>query len=166
MGGEEYYASGSAQYAVIQDHGGAEWSGLVVFGYDGVLDNLGRGDSVVITGTVTEYYGLTEITNPSIDFNEPGHAVPEPSAITTASLSQEQWEGVLAGIANLTVVNPDMGNGEFSVSDGSGDCIVDDMGIYGFTVSQGQQFASMTGVVWYSYSNFKLEPRNLDDIAE
>jgi len=40
------------------------------------------------------------------------------------------------------------------------------MGIYGFTVAQGQTFESMIGVVWYSFGSFKLEPRNLDDIAE
>lgn len=166
VGGDEYYASGSAQYAVIQDAGGAEWSGLVIYGYDGVLDDLSRGDSVVITGTVVEFNGLTEITYPSVDFREPGHPVPEPRALTTASLSQEKWEGVLAIISDLTVVNPDLGYGEFSVTDGSGSCVVDDMGIYGFTVTQGQTFETMIGVVWYSYSSFKLEPRNLGDITE
>ncbi len=166
VGGNEYYASGSAQYAVIQDADGAEWSGLVIYGYDGVLDGLSRGDSVVITGTVAEFNGLTEIIYPSVDFDEPGHPVPEPQAIATGSLSQEKWEGVLAVISDLAVVNPDLGYGEFSVTDGSGSCVIDDMGIYGFTVTQGQTFESMMGVVWYSYSSFKLEPRNLEDITE
>lgn len=166
VGGSEYYSAGSSQYAVIQDKGGTEWSGLVIFGYDGVLDQLARGDSVVIAGTVAEYYGLTEITNPSVVFRQPGHPVPQPQSIATGSLSQEKWEGVLVRMADLTVVNPDLGYGEFSVTDGTGACVVDDMGIYGFTVSQGQQFSSMTGVVWYSFSSFKLEPRNLDDIQD
>lgn len=166
VGGKEYYAAGSSQYAVIQDKGGTEWSGLVIFGYDGVLDQLVRGDSVVISGTVVEYYGLTEITGPNVVFRQPGHQVPQPQLLTTASLSQEKWEGVLARVSDVAVVNPDLGYGEFSVTDGSGPCVVDDMGIYGFTVAQGQQFSAITGVVWYSFSNFKLEPRNLDDIQD
>lgn len=166
VGGDEYYASGSAQYAVIQDADGSEWSGLAIYGYDGVLDELSRGDSVVITGTVAEFNGLTEITYPTVDLREPGHPVPEPANLSTGSLSQEKWEGVLAVITDLTVDNPDLGYGEFSVTDGSGSCVIDDMGIYGFTVTQGQLFESMTGVVWYSFSSFKLEPRNLDDITE
>jgi len=143
-----------------------EWSGLVIYGYDGVLDDLSRGDSVVVTGTVAEFNGLTEITYPSVDFREPGHPVPEPRALATGTLSQEKWESVLAVITDLTVVNPDLGYGEFSVTDGSGTCVIDDMGIYGFTVAQGQTFESMIGVVWYAFGSFKLEPRNLDDIAE
>jgi hypothetical protein len=42
VGGDEYYAPGGSQYAVIQDQDGGEWSGLVIFGYDGVLDDLAR----------------------------------------------------------------------------------------------------------------------------
>ena len=166
VGGDEYYAPGGSQYAVIQDQDGGEWSGLVIFGYDGVLDDLARGDSVVISGEVEEYYGFTEITGPEVVLRDPGHPVPQPRPIATGDLSQEKWEGVLCEISDLEVVDPDLGYGEFMVDDGSGECVVDDLGIYGFTVSQGQQFSSMIGVVWYSFSAFKLEPRNLDDITE
>ncbi len=166
VGSKEYYSPGSSQYAVIQDQGGGEWSGLVIFGYDGVLDDLTRGDSVVIHGKVQEYYGLTELTNPEVLVRSPGHSVPQPRSITTGDLSQEKWEGVLCRLNDVEVTNPDLGYGEFAVDDGSGACVVDDLGIYGFTVSQGQKFASMVGVVWYSFGNFKLEPRNLEDITE
>jgi predicted extracellular nuclease len=166
VGGNEYYASGGSQYAVIQDQGGAEWSGLVIFGYDGVLDDLARGDSVVISGEVEEYYGLTEITGPEVVLRDPGHPVPQPSSISTGDLSQEKWEGVLCRVSDVEVADPDLGYGEFTVDDGSGECVVDDLGIYGFTVGQGQQFSSIVGAVWYSFSSFKLEPRDLDDITE
>jgi predicted extracellular nuclease len=164
----EYYAgsSGTAQYAVIQDKGGSEWSGLVLYGYDGVMNSLARGDSVVVSGYVDEYYGLTELVVQSVDFRDPGHEVPQATLVTTGSASQEKWEGVLVKVEDVTVTDPDLGYGEWNVDDGSGNCRVDDLGLpYGFSVSQGDTYSSITGVLFYSYSNYKIEPRNTDDLV-
>ena len=43
-GGDEFYAgTGTAQYAAIEDATGGEWSGLILYGYDGILTGLVRG---------------------------------------------------------------------------------------------------------------------------
>ncbi len=176
VGGGEYYAgSGTAQYAVIQDAGGGEWSGLVLYGYDGVLTPLQRGDSVVVSGYVTEYQGpssdpweltLTELVVQSVDFDEPGHTVPDPEVITTMEINEEKWEGVFAAVQNVTVTDPDPGYGEWIVDDGSGEGRIDDMGTYGFSVSQGDTFSEIIGVVFYGFDHYKLEPRDENDITE
>jgi len=167
VGGDEYYAgSGSAQYAVIEDAAGGEWSGVVLYGYDGVLDNLERGDSIVVSGYVNEFNGLTEVNVNSVDFDEAGHSIPTPQQLSTSNIALEKWEGVFVKVSDVTVTNPDLGHGEWSIDDGSGDARIDDMGIHGYTVSLGDDFSEIIGVVFYGFDNYKLEPRNLDDITE
>lgn len=168
VGGDEYYAgSGTAQYAAIQDASGTEWSGLVLYGYDGVLTPLQRGDSVVVSGYVSEYYGLTEVVVQSVDIDEPGYTVPSASSVTTSEMaSSEKWEGVLCALDNVTVTSDPNEYGEFYVTDGSGDAMVDDMGIYGFSTSTGDTYQEMVGVVFYSYGEYRLEPRDENDITE
>ena len=158
---------------MIEDPAGGEWSGVLLYGYDGVLDNLERGDSVVVSGYVSEFdmNGLwpstvTEVVVSSVDFDEAGHTIPAPVSLTTGDMSQEKWEGVLCTLSNVTVTNEDMGHGDWLVDDGTGDAMVDDMGIYGYSVSLGDSFSEIIGVVLYSYENFKIEPRNESDLTE
>lgn len=166
-GGEYYAGTGTAQYAVIQDVGGTEWSGVVLYGYDGVLTPLERGDSVVVSGYVNEYYDLTEVVVQSVDFDEAGHTIPSPSPVSTADMaSEEAWEGVLVALSDVSVTSDPSEYGEFYVDDGSGDALVDDMGIYGFSTSIGDTFSEMIGVVFYGYGEYKLEPRDENDITE
>ena len=51
---------GSAFY--IGDPGGGPWSGLYVF-HGNTSNRVELGDMVLLTGTVTEYFNLTELTN-------------------------------------------------------------------------------------------------------
>jgi predicted extracellular nuclease len=175
VGGGEYYATGTAQYAVIEDATGGEWSGLVLYGYEGILTPLERGDLVVVSGYVSEYQGptsdpwedtITEVVVQSVDFDEAGHAIPEPELIATSDVSQEKWEGVLVKVEDVTVTDDDLGHGEWFVDDGSGDGRIDDMGTYGFSVSIGDTFSEIIGVVFYGFDYFKIEPRNESDIIE
>ena len=167
VGGDEYYAgTGTAQYAVIEDATGGEWSGLVIYGYDGILDSIERGDSVVVSGYVSEYYGLTEVVVNSVDFDDPGHTIPAPQEINTSDVTEEKWEGVLVSVKDVTVTNADLGNGEWAVEDGTGEARIDDMGTYGYSVTVGDTFTEIIGVAFYTYDNYKIEPRNESDITE
>ncbi|MCC6871776.1 MAG: hypothetical protein IT351_05285 [Candidatus Fermentibacter sp.] len=166
VAGGEYYSS-SQGYSVIEDAGGGPWSGLVLFDSD-VL-SFARGDSVVVTGTVQEYYGMTElsyITDARIISS--GHPLPAPQDLTTGALmtsaDPEEWEGVLVRVQNVTVSNDSLGYGQWSVTDGSGDCIVDDLGDYTYEPYTGDSIQSIIGVCFYSFSEFKMEPRDDADI--
>ncbi len=168
VGGDEYYSSSQA-YSVLQDAGGGQWSGLVL--YDSDVAGFARGDSVTVTGTVQEYYGLTEIGYiTSTVIHETGHALPGAEVLSTSALSTssapEQWEGVLVMVQGLTVASDSLGYGEWSVTDGSGACRIDDMGDYTYDPQTGSTLASITGVLFFGFDEFKIEPRDDADIVE
>lgn len=163
----ESYAFGSTYY--VQDAPGA-WNGILV--YDPGNDNA-EGDSVTITGTVDEYYGVTEIADvTSFEIHSHFAVLPEPAVVTTGMIatgsdSAEAYEGVLVQIAGaITVTNDDLGNGEWEIDDGSGPCRVDDAADYYYYPEVGDELACITGVLHYSYNDFKLEPRLTRDIVE
>lgn len=128
-GGTELYSSDGI-YAVLSDPAGGPWSGLVLYGDS--VESLVRGDSIAITGTVQEYYGTTELSFPSsIEILGSDADLPAPSAVATDDLTEaggaEEWEAVLVEISDAVVIS--VGSyGQFDVDDGSGECIVDDMG--------------------------------------
>ncbi|MBP1913042.1 DNRLRE domain-containing protein [Thermococcus stetteri] len=146
----------------IQD-GTGPWSGIYV--YLGSTPSVNIGDLVQVTGTVKEYYGFTEITDVT-KLTKLGTAeVPAPVVLKTGEVAQEQWESVLVKVEDVTVTNPDLGDGEWEIDDGSGPLIVDDL-MYKYNAMEGQRLKYVTGIVYYSYGNFKIEPRSADDISE
>lgn len=148
-------------------NGTGPWTGIYV--YTGSAPSVQVGDLVEVRGYVKEYYGLTEISvNPTYgDYVKVlGTApVPEPVILPTGNVSQEQWESVLVKVVGVTVVDPDLGYGEWLVDDGSGPVRIDDL-IYRYTPEYGQKFDYIIGPVYYSYGNFKIEPRGPEDIKE
>lgn len=145
----------------IQDSTGP-WSGLFLYEPDGFLN---VGDLVEVTGQVSEYYGLTEIANGEATVLSSGNPLPAPEALSTGNVSQEQWESVLVRVENAVVTNPNLGYGEWLVDDGSGGARVDDLGDYTYTPSAGDLLDFVQGPLYYSYGNFKIEPRDDGDIG-
>lgn len=175
--GVSEYSTGTdhsqGQYAVIQDVGGGEWSGLVLFSSEGILRDVERGDSVVVFGHVIEYdmqgnweESLTEVVVQSVLYRDAGHGIPAACTLSTSEVALEGWEGVLVSVMNTTVTNSNLGYNELYIDDGSGEARMDDMGIRGFSVSNGDHFARVTGVVFYSFGNYKIEPRDESDIIK
>lgn len=142
----------------IQD-GQGEWSGVYVYS----PNNVSRGDEVIITGQVTEYYELTEINNVT-DFQlvSSGNTLPEPEILGTWDLNDESWEGVLVKVEEAICTNTNLGYGEWELNDGSGPCRVDDLGI-AFSPDLGISYA-VTGPLNFSFDDYKIEPRDENDI--
>ncbi|USS40359.1 hypothetical protein NF865_08565 [Thermococcus aggregans] len=153
----------------IQD-GTGPWSGVYVYLADYSMPaNLTIGSYVEVKGYVKEFYGLTEL---SVDKDYGNYVsvigtapLPDPVTLPTGNVSQEQWEGVLVKVENIIVTDENLGYGEWEVDDGSGPLRVDDL-IYRYYPSRGQKLEYVVGVVYYSFGNFKLEPRSADDIKE
>lgn len=144
----------------IQDGNGA-WNGIYVY-EDGYT--LALGDSVEVTGTVQEYFGLTEIgfvTNVTVVNS--GNAQPTPAVVTTLAAAEEQYESVLVQVTNATCTNADAGFGQWTVNDGSGDRLIDDQ-IYSYTPTLNNVYA-VTGVTMLSFSEVKIYPRISADIT-
>ncbi len=164
-GGDElYYSAGPV--AVLSDPDGGPWTGLVLYGDD--ITSLARGDSILITGTVQEYYGLTELGNiSSVEIVSTGNEVPPATAVSTGDISNstdpEQYESVLCTISDA-IVTEVQGYGQFLADDGSGECIVDDMGTYSYSPAVGDTIITGTGILWYSWDEWKLEPRDDNDL--
>lgn len=139
----------------IQDGTGG-FSGIWVEGSGVVL-----GDEVDVTGTVTESFGLTIITSSSAAVLTSGNPLPAAEALATNDINQEQWEGVLL-LVFAPVSNSDLGFGEWVVDDGSGPAYIDDLGIALTPVDLGITY-EVTGPNYYSFGNWKIEPRDLND---
>jgi hypothetical protein len=154
------------------------WSGIWV--YNNVFPAPKKGDWVRVTGTVQENYNVTRIANlTELTVVTPNYGVFEPikvqvKDICTGAPLAEAYEDVLVSIENLTVVNPfpdgSSGNfGEYTVSDGTGSIRVDDAftaynGNLDSSIWLGDQFDKIIGFQYYSFNNYKLLPRNYDDI--
>ena len=151
-------------------NGTGPWNGVYVYLADYSMPNdLTIGSYVEVKGYVKEYYGLTEL---SVDKDYGNYVsvlgtatVPDPVVLPTSEVSREQWEGVLVKVENVVVTKEANKYGEWYVDDGSGSLMVDDL-IYGYYPSKGQKLDYIIGVLYYSFGNFKLEPRNAGDIKE
>ena len=185
------YGTTSFLRSYIQD-GTGPWSGIE-FSFGGSLGtellSLKRGDLVTLTGTVQESFGVTVINNVTaynvISSNNP---LPDPQIITTGEMGllgdgeveKEKWESVLVEYdnVNITSTNADGGSnfGEILVNDGTGDTRVeleDGSNSYHngsgepgtIEIQLGAHFQKLKGIMYYSYSNYKLVPRKDDDFV-
>jgi predicted extracellular nuclease len=163
----------------VQDPCGGKFSGIYVYTKT-TAPTVKLGDEVSFTGKYVEYpftvkdtlKSLSEIqlTGPVTVSEIPGEMpVPvtlNPADIATGANATEDWEGVLVRVENVAVINanPDGSKnyGEFSVT---GNLRVDDAAEYSYQATLGDQFASITGVLHYSFENYKLEPRNDADFV-
>lgn len=147
----------------IQDSAKA-WNGLYI--YERNDSTLSIGDSVELTGTVAEFNGVTELTFVSnITVLNTGNTLPTPVANTTMSANMEEWEGVLINVTNAQCVNTTGGFGIWDINDGSGNLKADDdIFFYHLTAVVGTNY-DVTGIGHYSFSDFKILPRDFNDIS-
>ncbi|NOY37839.1 MAG: T9SS type A sorting domain-containing protein [Chlorobi bacterium] len=145
----------------------AAWNGIYV--YDPDHDTTQIGDSVTIVATVDEYYNLTELKSVAgYTTVSTGNTLPGPVSLTTGEASTEQWESVFVTFNDATCTANDLGYDEVSVDDGSGALIVDDF-LYDYDATADfavNNIYDLTGVMNYSYGDYKLNPRSADDISD
>ena len=127
------------------------------------------GDAVTVVGLVAEYYGMTEIKEVSdivpvscsiMSSGNPYSAV----VLQTADVAEEQYESVLVSVSDVDVVGTE-DFGQWTVDDGSGVLKLDDDMDYLYAPAVSDTLTSITGVVVYSFDEFKLNPRFSADIV-
>ncbi|KAA3617685.1 MAG: T9SS C-terminal target domain-containing protein [Calditrichaeota bacterium] len=167
MSGPEHFAG-----YYIQD-AAAAWSGIFV---RGISTTYQIGDWIKVSGKVEEDFGLTKVLASSSELITEGFGVFEPMPQKTGDLAthgalSEAFESVLVSFNNVTVTDiaPDGQNnfGEFIIDDGSGGLRVDDEseqyeGNLGNEIELGS-IGSIKGIHFYSFSEFKLAPRDNND---
>jgi len=159
-----------AATAVIQESAGGPYSGIRLTGDFSAL-SLERGDEIRVFGEVTEPFGQTEMAVSSVEFIQTA-AVPAAEPLTTVELlpgdaaSSEPWEGVLIEFTDVTVTDDSLGFGEWLFDDGSGAARGDDAGVALTIVpALNDSYDFLRGIGWFSFSNYKVQPRNNSDIG-
>ncbi len=162
---------------VIEEPGGGPWSGLLVYGAEGF--DTEEGDYVRLLAPIKEYYNMTEMSFAGATYTyteiiSHGNTLPAPEVIS-ASISgsantAEPYESVLVEVQNATVVDDNLGYGEWLIDDGSGDIRVDDDGTHDgnltYTPNNGDKFNFVRGILFYTYGNYKIEPRYDPDLDQ
>ncbi len=173
----EFWGSDQFRYMNVQDDDGP-WDGIVCFEYDG-WDNFdwvdasgnahpgpGEGDEVTLTGTVEEYYNLTELTSVTSGIVHGEYEGELTPSLVSLSEIGEAYEGCLIRVEDVVVTNPDLGYGEWEFSDGELTARCDDKWDYYYFPEEGHQLADIEGVLDYNFSNYKLQPRLARDVVE
>lgn len=152
-------------YLFVQDVGGGESSGIVVYDPEGWTARE-TGATFDVTGTVSNYYGLMEISLfGGGTLVETGVADPTVSTVPDDVADWEPWQSALIQVDDLTAVSVD----EWGT-------VLTDRGLYIDNLfmqiqnEEGTTWSSITGPLYYtSYDNvpqFLIEPRSIDDVVE
>ena len=165
---------------VIEDPAGGPWSGLMVL-TAGNRDPVNEGNYVRLIGLVDEHYGMTYLNiKDSVGGRQwvlsSTNPLPAPEVITTGAFvrlgntySAEAYESVFIEFQNATVTDEDVGFGMWEFDDGSGAATGDDEGRedgdYTYSPTLGDIYNYIRGIGWYSYSEYKVEPRYDADIG-
>jgi predicted extracellular nuclease len=128
------------------------------------------GDELQLTGTVNEYYSFTQIIDVTTSTLVSSGNVTNPIQVDASDISavcsesSESYESMLVSLSNLSFDSVD-DFGNWVVSDASGPAMVDDYYFDGTfpTISAGDTYECVSGVLGYSYSEFKVYPRNISD---
>lgn len=146
----------------LQDASCDTFAGIFVFTGTYAYPDVRRGDSVEVTGIVTEFYEMTELGYIQAENILGTATVPTPILSYTGNAGQEKYEGMLVVVISAQCTDDSLGYGEWEVNDGSGAIRIDDQ-IYHFKPQQGGYY-DVTGPLNYSYSDFKIEPRDYRDV--
>ncbi|OFY37460.1 MAG: hypothetical protein A2275_01280 [Bacteroidetes bacterium RIFOXYA12_FULL_35_11] len=143
----------------LQDGNGA-WNGVYV--YDNVHHPV-LGDNVTVSGLVDEYYNLTEIKNvTTYVVTSQGNPQPTSEIVTTGAAKSEQYEGVLIKVQSARC-NYYNATGWWEVLQGTDTLTVDKL-LYTYATPIVNNYYDVTGVIYYSFSKYRIEPRELNDI--
>ncbi len=156
----KFYEGGTDyQGFFIQDDVGA-WNGIYVSDPDN--DDVSVGETATVAGTVAETDGITQITDVLFKYHHSyGGTLYDPEVISLAS-KEEKYESVLVKVEDVTCTNPDIGDGEWVISDASSNIGVIGSHFYVYSPVQDEAFASITGI-YFNEDDILIEPRSADD---
>jgi hypothetical protein len=147
------------------------WNGVHCYNYVGDTQ-VQRGDSVRVSGVVGEYYDLTQVQlfgNQNVQVLASGKPLPGPEVITcdkivTGALVAEPREGTYARLENVQVTLDDDGYGQWEVTDATGTALIGNDAFYYYSPAIGDSIDAIEGIVAWTYSERKLEPRDNYDV--
>jgi hypothetical protein len=144
--------------------GSGTWSGVFVFDPSNNT-NVAIGDSITLGGLVEERFNNTQITSVT-GFTKvsSGNPVPEPLVVTTSTIATEPYEGVMVSTVEANCTAAPNNFGVWSINDGSGLLnVAPDLYTHSPVVVNTKY--NVTGVVLFTFSEFRLLPRNAGDVS-
>jgi len=164
----------------VAEAAGGQYSGIWVIGMDATgLAPFVPGDLLDIRGIYYEDDSPPSFGNGTIfasQLTKVGTGtLPAPATVNVAEVNTdgslaESYEGCLVQVQNVTVSNADAGHGDFLVKQASGaeELLVspkfDDN--YNYDPAAEDAFSEITGVMEYSYTEFRLQPRSCSDLID
>ena len=154
-------SSGSTRY--FQDATG----GLSAYGNQ--LSSVQPGDSIIITGELSEFFQLTQISPiDNVQIINSGNPLPQPEVLTVNSGLTESKECMLIQLQNVTFNQSGSFSGQtnYDITDavGTGEVRINGNSNLVGTPIPGEQ-VSVTGVVGRFQSTHQLLPRSINDIG-
>jgi len=147
----------------IQDGTGG-WNGLFIYESG---RNPSVGDSIILTGTITEYYGKTEMSDISdYYFISANNDLPEPVIIESGGVSEEH-ESILTKVLNATCTDANYQANFYmwEVNDGSGALKIHNSSIFEYEPTEGVSY-DVTGPMNFDFDEWKIELRFESDVTE
>lgn len=144
-------------------NGDSLWSGIFV---SDEYNSPSIGDSIFLSGEVNEFYDFTRIESiTNYLLLSENNTLPSPLEVAVDQLNNEGYEGVLIateGYCNST--NPDYPShfGEWTITNDLGSIRIDDL-MYNSDPVLNENYR-VIGPIYYSYSNFKIVPRDENDV--
>ncbi len=145
------------------------WNGLYVYDSAHIASaSIARGDSVTITGTVSEYLTYTELGSISgVTKVSSGNILHPAYPVTLVNASTESLEGVLVSMTNMPCVNASgsAAYGEFILYNGTDSTKTGGL-LYKYTTAAVGTHYDVTGVVYLAYGGvMRIEPRDVNDVS-
>jgi hypothetical protein len=150
----------------LQTRAGGPWNGIYVYQF---ASNWNEGDSLVVSGTVQEYYNMTELVGLDYQFRG-GNAKPvkikkvTPDMIKTGADSAESYESAMVKVDSATVYSLFDEHYEWVVGSGTDSVMIGTHGVYTYAPGLGS-IVSVQGPLDFAYGNFKIQPRRDSDIT-
>ena len=146
----------------VQDAGGGDYSGIYVYG---TSMEVSVGDALSVTGEVTEFYDMTElVVSSDSDISVTGSGEITVTYLTESPSDWEVYEGMLISLAGIQLSgDPD----EYGQSETGWDGMTVDDKFYDYfsDFDSTSDLQSITGVLGYSYSAWRLYPRDAADFS-
>ncbi len=145
----------------IQDGTGL-WNGLFIYESG---RNPSIGDSVIITGEITEYYGKTEMANiTDYYFITANNQLPEAVEVATGEI-EEGHESIIISVTDAVCTDENYQSNYFmwEVNDGSGPLKIHNTSIFEYEPTEGLTY-DITGPLNYDFDEWKIELRYESDI--
>jgi predicted extracellular nuclease len=146
----------------VQDPSGGDSNGIAVFVHGGTMD-VNVGDVLTVTGSVTDYNDLTELViEPGMGEVTGSGATPVATPLSTAPDDWEPYESMLLTLSDVQITADPDGHGQAMTNYG---IYVDDQFV-DLGLASGDTFSSLTGVLTFTFGEWKIEPRVSADAVD